>query len=190
MRTTLPAVFVLATLAAGCAAKQEPVDPSPLIGWQGDKNPEMLRPDIYPQGVQPSPEPVIREGRYRLVSTHPSAEQKDLLAQIVRYENSGGLNITVKTAMNYITARSGYSLCTPDSRPHVATLYNLPLPEAHHKIGPMTLRNALQILAGPAYSVEVDELARGVCFRVREDYNKPVRLSAPVEIPVSAARVR
>ncbi|MGI6407671.1 MAG: hypothetical protein ACOX0Y_03040 [Thiopseudomonas sp.] len=181
MRKPLAVTITLAAtlLAAGCASQQAAtvVDGPQYDGWRGSKQPEQVRPDIYPDGAVPSAEPVIREGRYRIVSTRPSAEQKDLLAQIIRYENKGGINVTVKTAMDYVTARSGYSLCSATTHTHVNTLYSLPLPDAHHNLGPMTLRNALQVLAGPAYSVEVDELTRGICFKVRDDYNLPVPLS-------------
>lgn len=162
--------FTAAALAAtGCASNQAQSTVTYIPG--GQKNPEQLTPDIYPKGAFSEAEPVIREGRYRIVSTHPSAEQRDLLAQIIQFQASSP-HTTVKSALNDITAGSGYSLCSAAPGSAVETLYKLPLPKAHQNIGPVTLRNALQVLAGPAYKVEVDEARRGVCFKVRPDYTE------------------
>ena len=64
--------------------------------------------------------------------------------------------------MQYVMSRSGYSLC-PAEAGHVNILYTRPLPAAQYKLGPMTLRNTLQV-SGPAWQVKVDEVARQVCF--------------------------
>ncbi|MBX6349801.1 TcpQ domain-containing protein, partial [Pseudomonas aeruginosa] len=48
-----------------------------------------------------------------------------------------------------------------------------PLPAAQYKLGPMTLRNTLQVLSGPAWQVKVDEVARQVCFVLRPGYQLP-----------------
>ena len=154
---------------AGCASNQPQSTITYIPG--GSKNPEQLSPDIYPKGAFSEPEPVIREGRYRIVSTRPSAEQRDLLAQIIQFQTTNP-HTNVKTALNQVTAGSGYSLCTATPGSEIDTLYKLPLPKAHQNIGPITLRNALQVLAGPAYQVEVDEARRGVCFKVRPDYTQ------------------
>ncbi|MDF5811795.1 TcpQ domain-containing protein [Pseudomonas aeruginosa] len=52
-------------------------------------------------------------------------------------------------------------------------LYTRPLPAAQYKLGPMTLRNTLQVLSGPAWQVKVDEVARQVCFVLRPGYQLP-----------------
>lgn len=179
----ISAISVICTVAAissGCASKTETVETTEYIGHQGAKNPERVTPDLYPAGVEPSAEPVVRESRYRIVSTKPSAEQKDLLAQIINLEldnAAGERTVTVGSALAMTLSGSGYSLCQPSEAMHIDTLYNLPLPTAHYKIGPMTLRNALQILAGPAFSVESDELSRKICFKVRENYSKPIKIN-------------
>ena len=43
-------------------------------------------------------------------------------------------------------------------------LYALPLPAAHLHLGPMTLRDALLTLAGPAWELHADDRARQICF--------------------------
>ena len=159
----------VALSVVGCASNQPESSITYVPG--GFKNPEQLSPDIYPKGAFSEPEPVIREGRYRIVSTRPSAEQRDLLAQIIQFQATNP-HTNVKTALTHVTAGSGYSLCKAAHGSAVETLYKLPLPKAHQNIGPVTLRNALQVLVGPAYLVEVDEARRGVCFKVRPDYTE------------------
>lgn len=165
-----PKIFLFAGVVlsvVGCASNQPQSTTTYILG--GPKNPEQLSPDIYHKGAFSEPEPVIREGRYRIVSTRPSAEQRDLLAQIIQFQTTNPY-ANVKTALTRVTAGSGYRLCTGAPDGTVDTLYKLPLPKAHRNIGPVTLRNALQVLAGPAYKVEVDEARRGICFKVRSDY--------------------
>jgi len=49
-------------------------------------------------------------------------------------------------------------------------LLALPLPAAHHRLGPLVLRDALRALAGPAWNLQVDKGERRVCFiRVAPD---------------------
>ncbi|PUB42728.1 conjugative transfer region protein (TIGR03748 family), partial [Pseudomonas sp. GV047] len=46
----------------------------------------------------------------------------------------------------------------------VRVLFTRPLPAAHYRLGPIPLRNALQVLAGPAWQLTTDEVSRSVCF--------------------------
>ncbi|MDY1310931.1 TcpQ domain-containing protein, partial [Pseudomonas aeruginosa] len=140
--------------------------------FDSSRNPDLLSPDLYPNGVQPEKEPVVRYGRYTLVSTQPDAGQRDLMAQIIDVTIPSSMNPSVKDAMQYVMSRSGYSLC-PAEAGHVNILYTRPLPAAQYKLGPMTLRNTLQVLSGPAWQVKVDEVARQVCFVLRPGYQLP-----------------
>ena len=152
--------LTLCLLLASCTAhKAEPARPD----FDSSRNPDLLSPDLYPNGVQPEKEPVVRYGRYTLVSTQPDAGQRDLMAQIIDVTIPSSMNPSVKEAMQYVMSRSGYSLCPADAG-HVNILYTRPLPAAQYKLGPMTLRNTLQVLSGPAWQVKVDEVARQVCF--------------------------
>ncbi|NWF07125.1 MULTISPECIES: PilL N-terminal domain-containing protein [Pseudomonas] len=104
----------------------------------------------------------IRYGRYTLVSTEPTTEQRDLLAQIIDVNIPSHFNPSVQEAMHYVLQRSGYSLC-PATEP-VKTLFTRPLPAAHYRLGPVPLRSALQVLAGSAWQLTTDEVSRSVCF--------------------------
>ncbi|HGN1556074.1 TPA: pilus assembly protein PilL, partial [Pseudomonas aeruginosa] len=116
--------LTLCLLLASCTThKAEPARPA----FDSSRNPDLLSPDLYPNGVQPEKEPVVRYGRYTLVSTQPDAGQRDLMAQIIDVTIPSSMNPSVKDAMQYVMSRSGYSLCPADAG-HVNILYTRPLP--------------------------------------------------------------
>jgi len=104
----------------------------------------------------------LRYGRYTLVSTEPTTEQRDLLAQIVDVSIPSSLSPSVQDALQYVLLRSGYSLCPVTTS--VKVLFTRPLPAAHYRFGPIPLRRALQVLAGPPWQLTTDEVSRSVCF--------------------------
>ena len=175
-----------AALVAGCATQKAEQPPKPA--FDSSRNPEWLSPDIYPNGANPEKEPVVRYGRYTLVSTQPDASQRDLMAQIIDVTIPSSMNPSVRDAMLYVVDRSGYALCPPSSQ-HVNILYTRPLPAAQYKLGPMTLRNTLQVLAGPAWQVKVDEVNRQVCFVLRPGYQLPTPSAPTGQLYADKARV-
>ncbi|WCE10145.1 PFGI-1 class ICE element type IV pilus protein PilL2 [Pseudomonas sp. JBR1] len=179
---TLPPLALAAALA-GCVAHESA---PPATGPDSSRNPELLQPDLYPKGA--ASEPQVRYGRYTLVNTAPETEQRDLMAQIIDVNIPGNMKPTVRDAMQYVVNRSGYSLCGPDQG-HVNILFTRPLPAAQYKLGPMSLRNTLQVLAGPAWQVKVDEVMRSVCFVLRPGYQLPEGkryAAAPAATPSTA----
>lgn len=127
----------------------------------------------------------LRYGRYTLVSTEATPEQTDLLSQIIDVSVPSNLNPSVQDAMHYVLQRSGYSLC-PAAGP-VTTLFTRPLPAAHYLLGPIPLRSALQVLAGPAWQLTTDDVSRSVCF----EQQKPelgIASPAPASTHQSEAR--
>jgi len=137
------------------------------------------------QWLQPERSPVQREGRYTLASTLPRAEQLDLLSQVIDIHLPEVLNPTVQEAMRYVLRHSGYRLCPADGARtgDVQVLFSHPLPAAHYRLGPITVRNALLALAGPAWQVEVDERARSICFVARDKGSEQL----PTTVAVGAA---
>jgi len=127
----------------------------------------------------------LRYGRYTLVSTEPTTEQRDLLAQIIDVSIPSNLNPSVQEAMHYVLQRSGYSLC-PAAEP-VKIVFTRPLPAAHYRLGPISLRNALQVLAGPAWQLTIDEVSRSVCFERQKNDAAVVRVT-PTSSHQSEAR--
>lgn len=128
-------------------------------------DPESALSDAPPvRSPAPVPEQdllVVRQGRYTLVEQGPELAQRNLMRQVVDVSIPTGADRTVGDALRYVLIRSGFSLC---ETPEAARLYALPLPAAHLQLGPLPLRDALQTLAGPAWTLQVDSLARHVCF--------------------------
>jgi len=121
--------------------------------------------------------PVVRYGRYTLVELVPTAAQQDLLLQVIDTSMPAISSATVGDALRYTLLRSGYRLCENDAQ--ADALYALPLPTAHASLGPLTLRDALLTLAGPAWDMRVDHGARQVCFAPQVNKDGPHLASAP-----------
>ncbi|EFJ7368121.1 pilus assembly protein PilL [Escherichia coli] len=177
-------LFPLVTLAllAGCNSSQKlqqraPAMPVPSVSVS--RNVQPVSPDIY---AQPAPE-VVRYDRYLLVSTAPQAAQRDPLSQVIDIRIPASLKPTVADAMRYALKQSGYTLCA--TGPANGVLYRQPLPAVQYQQGPVRLRTALQVMAGPAWQLEVDDVQRVVCHSLREGYQLPAGQLAPV--PVSPA---
>lgn len=129
--------------------------------------------------------PVLRAGRYALIDLRADAPQLDLMQQIVDITFPAPINITVGDAIRYLLLRTGYQLC--DS-PVVQPLDSLPLPAPHMHLGPLTLRQATEVLLGPAWTIEVDEATRHVCFGPSRTPSQPSGASSRVPAqPVSGS---
>ena len=167
-------------LLAGCVSQPQklqqraPADPTP--GTTVTRNVQPVSPDEYAR----TPE-VVRYDRYLLVSTDPQAAQRDPLSQIIDIRIPSSLHPTVADALRYALRQSGYSLCATGSANGV--LYRQALPAVQYQLGPMRLRTALQVLAGPAWQLEVDDVQRVVCHSLRDGYQLPVSQLPP---PVSS----
>lgn len=167
------------TLLAGCAIQPD-TSSKPTVDTA--RNPELITPDLYANAASGKPD-AVRYSRYTLVNTMPAEGQRDLMSQIIDVTMPSNMNPSVRDAMEYVTARSGYQLC-PAGSGYVGILYSRPLPAAQYKLGPMSLRNTLQVLAGPAWQVKVDEVSRNVCFNLRPGYQPP----APVQAAQALAK--
>jgi type IV pili sensor histidine kinase/response regulator len=111
-------------------------------------------------------------GRYLSVGNRPQASQLDLLAQIIQVRFPQNVQ-TIGGAMNYILRLSGYSLTPFDQLTNVfKTTLGKPLPAVDRNFGPMSLKDALITLAGPAFYLEQDPLNRTVAFRVKPQYER------------------
>lgn len=144
-------------LTAGCTIPPRPPESIATLSAV----PVPPRPNAVPAVPPVSEIPVVRYGRYTLVELTPEPDQRDLMQQVVDVTLPPTLKATVGAAMRHVLLDTGYQLC---DRPDVSSLYHLPLPAAHRHLGPLVLRDALQILAGPAWDLVVDDFARHVCF--------------------------
>lgn len=111
--------------------------------------------------------PVVRYGRYTLVEVRPDAAQQDLLEQIIDISLPPAIETTVGDALHIVLLQTGYRLCEADTAARV--LYTLPLPALHLELGPLRLNDALRILAGPAWILDIDATARRVCFERKDE---------------------
>jgi len=147
---TLRSCLLLSILSTGCTISA--VAPTPNEpGTEADSVP-------FPTDWIP----IARYGRYTLVELRPQAAQQNLLLQVVDVSIPATPPPSVDDGLRQVLQRSGYSLC--NDAPDSASLYGLPLPAAHLRLGPMFLHDALLTLAGPAWELQVDDRARQVCF--------------------------
>ncbi|WP_104961211.1 PilL N-terminal domain-containing protein [Pseudomonas sp. XWY-1] len=113
----------------------------------------------------------VRQDRYTLASTWPTLEQRQPLYQLINVQIAPVLHATVGEALRHVLQHSGYSLC-PDN-PAVARLFHRPLPAVHHDLGPISLLDALTIIAGPAWRLAIDPVERNVCYVLRMPAPEP-----------------
>lgn len=164
----------LATLVGCTQQKLQPRTPAaPVPSVEVNRNVQPVSPDEY---ARRTPE-VVRYDRYLLVSTDAQAAQKDPLSQIVDIRIPGSLTPTVADAMRYALKQSGYTLCA--TGPANGVLYRQALPAVQYQLGPMRLRTALQVMAGPAWQMEEDDVQRVVCHSLRSGYQLPPSQLAP-----------
>lgn len=150
------AVAIATTCVTACATSAPPSATPPSISTATHE------PASAP------PVPVVRYGRYALIELIPEDGQRELMQQVIDLTIPSASQATVGDALHYVLRRSGYRLC--DARADTtAVLYALPLPAAHEHLGPITLHDALQLLAGPRWTLHVDDETREVCFAPQPD---------------------
>ncbi|HEY3591485.1 MAG TPA: TcpQ domain-containing protein [Buttiauxella sp.] len=171
--------LTLSLLTAGCTNNSTSSDRLPHIS----ANPRVS--DIY---QSQSPE-VVRYDKYTLVSTRPADAQRDPLNQMVDISMPAQLVRSVGDGFRYLLLESGYSLC-PASSSVFTELLSRPLPAVQRTIGPVRLSEALQVLAGPAWRLRVDDVNREVCFTLRDAYRdfapRAVTTPVPSRLPTTA----
>ncbi|MFG6076859.1 PilL N-terminal domain-containing protein [Erwinia sp. OPT-41] len=176
---TLSVVLPLLLLASCSSSPQklqqrDATVPTPSVAVT--RNVQTVAPDEYAR----TPE-VVRYDRYLLISTDPQAAQRDPLTQIIDIRIPASLHPTVADALRYALKQSGYSLCA--TGPANGVLYRQPLPAVQYQLAPMRLRTALQVMAGPAWQLEVDDVQRVVCHSLRSGYQLPASQLPPVQAP-------
>ena len=147
-----------------------------LSGCSSTSSQRSTQETVVVKPARPTMQPVIRADRYTFLSIKPALEQQDLLSQVIDIRIPDSISPTVQDAMTYALRRSGYQLCS--GKGDVAKLFTHPLPASHFRLGPIPLREALQLLAGPAWRLEVDEMNRSICFSPRPEYRRPMTVPA------------
>ncbi len=109
-------------------------------------------------------------GRYLTVENQALPAQKDLLQQTLQVKFPATVK-TIGDAMHYLLRFSGYSLVDYKSLPHEAqNMMRLPLPEIDRRLGPVTLQESLQILAGKPFALVIDPVHRLISFRLKTKF--------------------
>lgn len=106
-------------------------------------------------------------GHYLSLENKPTEAQIDLLSQIIQVRFPQEVQ-SIGDAINYILRYSGYSLI--DEGKQNAALKNTlkkSLPIIDRNFGPMSLKDALTTLAGPAFTLIQDPLNREVDFKLK-----------------------
>jgi type IV pili sensor histidine kinase/response regulator len=153
-------LLCLGLALAGCASTRPETQPASITV-------QPLRQVISGSAVPAH----VRYDRYTVISTRPRIDQFELLDQIIDLRIPDILTPSLHQAMTYALRHSGYQLCPAAG--DVGLLFAHPLPASHYRLGPMSLLTALQLLAGPAWELQVDELDRQICFVIRPPFERP-----------------
>ena len=108
----------------------------------------------------------IQVGRYSLSAATPTEAQADLLKATITVQFPDRVQ-TIGEAVRHLLQQSGYRLADPEATgPESAYLFALALPAVQRGLGPMTLKRALQTLAGPVFHLIEDPVHRLVAFEL------------------------
>jgi conjugative transfer region protein (TIGR03748 family) len=111
-------------------------------------------------------------GRYLTLSNKPKFSQIELLSQIIQVRFPQNIQ-TINTAMNYILRFSGYELASQNNMGNeIKIMLNKPLPIVDRELGPMSIKDGLLVLAGPAFYLIEDPVNRLVIFRIKPNFQK------------------
>ena len=127
----------------------------------------LLLPLFIALGINANPATEeIQVGRYSTMKTLPTTAQQNIFATVVNVQFDSSIT-TVGEAMRYLLEDQGIRLAVPKSKDHqVYTLIALPLPKVHRSLGPISLRHALETLAGPIWRLVQDPIHRLVSFEL------------------------
>lgn len=110
----------------------------------------------------------VQVGRYQSAAVGPDAVQRDLLANVITHEFPDDVD-TIGEAVDDLLEGSGYRLLssTLAARERVH-LFALPLPDVQRRLGPLTLREALELLGGEAFRLVIEPVYRLVSYELPE----------------------
>lgn len=104
-------------------------------------------------------------GRYVSIENKPTQAQTDLLSQLIEVQFPQTVQ-TIGDAINYLLRYSGYSIVDDSHQsPSLKSTLKKLLPLVDRNFGPMSLRDGLSTLVGPAFVLIQDSLNREVNFK-------------------------
>lgn len=145
---------VIAAALSACTTTPNIDTPSPTVSI----------PSVSPPLTREPVNEVVHTSRYTLVSLTSNDALKFPLRQITSIKLKAQKKLTRKDALQAWLNGTGYSLCqpTPDTR----QLFITQLPDIQRSMGPIRIEHALQTIIGQAWQMDIDEVARSVCFRL------------------------
>lgn len=155
MKTAFLSILITLFLLTGCVNKTP------------QHTPEILKNLKKYSIINGKKTQTIQTDRYTLVELEDPTKNY-VLDQVIDTSLPKNLSLTIKDGMDYVLNQSGFTLC---ENSEVNVLYSKKLPKIHYKIGPVKLSDALQIMAGRAWQVAVDDVERTVCFELNEGYH-------------------
>ena len=126
----------------------------------------------------------LQVSRYVTLAAVASDTQKDPLSALIPKLVFGHQVSTVQDALQVLLNDSGYRIASYHPDPRVHQLFNLSLPAVHRKMGPISLENALNTLAGPPWMLVVDPINRLITFQLPRHYKTPRVYTVPQVVPV------
>jgi conjugative transfer region protein (TIGR03748 family) len=105
-----------------------------------------------------------RLARYTMAKLEPDPAQQNPLASTISIHLPRESVRTVGDAVRYLLVRTGYRLADGLSA-EVADVLALTLPDVHRQLGPYTVTEALNVLLGASYTLDVDASRRVVAYR-------------------------
>ncbi len=114
--------------------------------------------------------------RYMTVNPSATQAQRNPMKGVIPHINFRHNIKTVGQALQNILKDSGYKLTRFHPDKHVNSLLRLPLPHIHRNMGPLTLEEALNTLAGEPWQLAVDPISRLVTFTLPSHFDKSLAL--------------
>lgn len=115
-------------------------------------------------------------GRYLTTINKPTQAQTDLLSQTMQVRFPQTVQ-TIGDAMNYLLKFSGYSLIAEKNRSaELKNTLSKPLPTVDRDFGPMSLKDGLITLIGPAFSLAHDPLNRTINFDLKPQFKSDKKI--------------
>lgn len=124
-------------------------------------------PIVTTDPVTVAPTEVVHTARYTLVSLTPDDALRYPLRQIASHSlaiTKQSPVITRGDALHIWLSGTGYGLCLPVTD-DMRQLLGSPLPDNQRSPGPLRISDALQLIAGSAWQMSMDEVTRTVCFQ-------------------------
>ncbi|MGQ3887837.1 hypothetical protein ACQUW5_02250 [Legionella sp. CNM-1927-20] len=116
---------------------------------------------------------VTQINRYATVANKPLPAQINPLSAIQQIRFSQNIT-TIADAVDYWLQYSGYKLAPKENQPSILqTVMNKKLPQTQRNLGPMSIRDGLEVLVGSQVFVLLENpLKREVNFRLRPVYQQ------------------